>query len=249
MSNALLNGVTITGADDATDINEIVRLSREYPFVEWGILVFKSTIKPSIRFPSWEWCREFASAAIKNGLNVSTHLCGEWVRELLGGKIDWTELPDVLAVSRRAQINTHGVPHAAVLRSIESLRIGSTYVIRGGLRHDREFIVQFDGVNDLFAYAAKDHYINVSALFDGSHGAGKLPEHWPVAAVPFPCGYAGGLGPENVIQQLSYITRVCPRPFWIDMETKVRTNDGLDLDAVEKVLSLTQPFVMKEVSS
>jgi hypothetical protein len=31
-----LHTVTITGADDSTDINELVALSAVFPFVEWG---------------------------------------------------------------------------------------------------------------------------------------------------------------------------------------------------------------------
>ena len=33
-----LTKVTLTGADDFTDPKRLIEISREYPFVEWGIL-------------------------------------------------------------------------------------------------------------------------------------------------------------------------------------------------------------------
>jgi hypothetical protein len=59
-----------------------------------------------------------------------------------------------------------------------------------------------------------------TALFDTSGGAGVLPQEWPVPAKDFWCGYAGGLGPFNVIEQVRKIETVCAKPFWIDMERR-----------------------------
>jgi hypothetical protein len=46
----MLERVTITGADDSTSIDEMLALSRRFPFVEWGILVSKRH-EGSYRFP------------------------------------------------------------------------------------------------------------------------------------------------------------------------------------------------------
>lgn len=50
----MLERVTITGADDSTDISQLVELSQEFPFVEWGILVSRRS-EGGPRFPSREW--------------------------------------------------------------------------------------------------------------------------------------------------------------------------------------------------
>lgn len=74
--------VTITGADDKTSIADILELSAEFSFVEWGILVSHRQ-EGTYRFPSRDWIDRFKEAAFNAKLQVSTHLCGRWVRELL----------------------------------------------------------------------------------------------------------------------------------------------------------------------
>jgi hypothetical protein len=54
-------------------------------------------------------------------------------------------------------------------------------------------------------------------------------------------GFAGGLGPNNVLEQLGKINAACgdkPYATWIDMEGRIRTDDGahLDLTRVRSVL-------------
>lgn len=49
-------------------------------------------------------------------------------------------------------------------------------------------------------------------------------------------GYAGGLGPENINEQLYRISSVAKGPIWIDMETRVRSQYDLDFDKVTDVL-------------
>lgn len=69
-----------------------------------------------------------------------------------------------------------------------------------------------------------------------------LPESWPRPKPEFPCGYAGGLGPDNVIEQIQQIETVCGVHYWIDMERNVRTPDDgeLDMDKVRRVLEQVQ---------
>ena len=46
--------VTVTGADDSVDVDGLIDLSKEFPFVEFGILLSKSSAG-SARFPSGLW--------------------------------------------------------------------------------------------------------------------------------------------------------------------------------------------------
>lgn len=113
---------------------------------------------------------------------------------------------------------------------------------------EKEFIFQWDGVNDHLTYASFAAGLKVAALFDTSGGAGQLPLSWPKPIAAFPCGYAGGLGPDNVAEQLRSIARVCQQPFWIDMERNVRSFDDQDLDltAVRRVLYSSRQFLRFE---
>jgi phosphoribosylanthranilate isomerase len=227
-----LAGVTITGADDSTSIPRLVELSQEFPFVEWGILVSQRS-EGTPRFPSRDWIDELM--AVSHGLKLSMHVCGAWVRQMFVGQLRWQDLPSCFSVVDRIQINTHAQQHTSTSAFIDKL----------AERKNVQFIFQWDGVNDHLIYAAKACGLNVAALFDTSGGAGILPEKWVAPAEGFPCGYAGGLGPDNVEQQIQKIEAVCNKPFWIDMERRVRSADDsrLDMDAVRNVLERSQKFV------
>jgi hypothetical protein len=57
------------------------------------------------------------------------------------------------------------------------------------------------------------------------------------------CGYAGGIGPDNIAEQMSKVNFIVNDvDTWIDMETKVRScNDQqFDIVLVEKCLALAE---------
>jgi N-(5'phosphoribosyl)anthranilate (PRA) isomerase len=222
--------VTLTGADDTTDVGELVALSKEYPWVEWGILVSQKQ-EGHGRFPSRSWIDRFTAAAREHRLRVATHLCGKWVRQLLVGEIAWGDLPSCFGVSQRIQINTHAEPHVSTLRMMAHLLTLQSV--------GRKVIFQWDGVNDHLAAAARAYGVECGILFDKSGGAGELPDSWPAAHPTLPCGYAGGLGPDNVVAQIQRIEAVCSQPYWIDMEGRLRTNDRFNLRAARAVLAQT----------
>jgi len=224
-----LTRVTITGAGDATSVEALADLSGEYGFVEWGILVSNQPDRGR-RFPGPGWIEQFAAMASARKCQVSTHVCGPWVRQILEGTIHWDELPVCVGVSERLQINAHSEPPASATGLLKSL---------GGFH--QEFIFPWDDPrnsrNHHLALAAKAAGHKTAVLFDGSGGTGTLPASWPAPAREFWCGYAGGLGPHNVVAEVRKIERVCNQPYWIDMERRVRTNDDrLDLTAVRSVL-------------
>jgi hypothetical protein len=231
----LLHTVTITGADDATNIRDLVYLSTEFPFVEWGILVSKSQ-EGGPRFPSRAWIDELGEAMRRRRLRIAMHLCGRWMRELLIGELQWDELPSVANFAQTFQFNTHGTTVNPSERGF--------LVKLAQKRALRTFIFQWNPFSEPLARLAHANGFHVSGLFDNSGGAGVLPDSWPSPHdIPFPMGFAGGLGPDNVLTELDKIEASCSgRPFatWIDMEGRVRTEDKstLDLGRVRRVLAL-----------
>ena len=110
-------------------------------------------------------------------------------------------------------------------------------------------IIQLDAVNDHIFDAAVSRHMNIAGLFDASHGAGVLPAEWPKPRhYEVYHGYAGGIGPENVREQVVKITDTITGslPFWIDMEGRVRTNEQLDLTKVMSVLETCKDLITKE---
>ena len=88
---------------------------------------------------------------------------------------------------------------------------------------------------------------NLSCLFDASCGLGKLAATYQspitVGTQDIPCGYAGGIAPENVLDVLRNVSRAAiGKPVWIDMESSLRVtvtdkqNSGKDCFSIEKCM-------------
>jgi N-(5'phosphoribosyl)anthranilate (PRA) isomerase len=235
-----LTGVTITGADDDVDVLELARLSREYPFVEWGILISASQVG-NPRYPTALWTREFARevCAKGSGMLTSYHLCGSYARDALLGT---TEIVDnAAATGARIQIN------GAFARL--SHRHFYDFVPMAA-RRKCEFILQCPSEEALLraeVVASDVGTGRVSALFDPSGGSGLFVPAWPPPPPGLHVGYAGGINPENVESVLDTLGSVNKDQFWIDMESGVRT-DGrqrFDLDKVALVLERAKKFAWR----
>lgn len=245
-----LNKVTITGADDKTEIQELVEMSRQCPFVEWGILISNNCLTSgSKRFPSIEWVREFTATASENGLSASAHLCGKYVRHLLRGD-DIIEVP--LGSFQRVQLNFHDERCACDADGFVAALRKYPHV---------QWIFQIDRTRgwDYFTIA-KDAGIDCAPLFDTSGGIGLLPSevlareqggsvptsenHWP-QPLPYYHGYAGGLSPDNVAEQIGLIeSRPHDETYWIDVETRVRSSDDeFDNGLTRSFLEASAPFL------
>lgn len=238
-----LTKVTMTGPDDTTTLADLERVSEKYPFVEWGILLSRSSTGGR-RFPSRKWLEKLYAVAYNSitqfkEMKFSGHLCGAYVRQLLLGNTDFvSEIGSMWDMFSRIQINTHGVKHP--YHGILLTTALSQYP-------DKEFIFQYDNENREILNAMRNYSrAKISTLFDLSHGAGVLPEQWPHLIPGISCGYAGGLGPDNISEQLQLIAgKVGDGETWVDMETKIRSEDDriFDLDKVETVLEICKPFI------
>lgn len=238
----ILDRVTLTGADDSVQARDLAAIQLQYPFAEWGIL-FSGSRSGVARYPSDEWLEELAAVhkTRMHGaeLKLSAHLCGRWVRDLvLNGAFSWwASRGPLVGIFGRIQLNFHAHHHPA----------GETFLdaIRGV--HGKEFIFQMDEVNDRLWRSVHEQDIPAVPLFDTSGGAGILPDRWPHPYQGVYCGYAGGLGPDNLEGQLRSIAHMVrgDARVWIDMETKVRSDDDsvFDLDKCRQVLEIAAPFI------
>jgi hypothetical protein len=233
--------VTITGADQSVRPSHLLELTRKFPFVEWGILVSRSQAG-NYRYPDEHWIRNLQQVAATNPeLNLSLHVCGHWVRQLLLGE---NEVPAwMLEDFKRVQLNFH----SQVDRRETPLFFAALAALG-----NRQVIFQIDsalGAKHLESVYGENDEGSVDAvpLFDLSSGTGVLPVSWPAPRymqddVNFAYhGYAGGLGPDNLADEIPKIAQAAAGArFWIDMETHVRSaNDRqFDLGKVERCLEL-----------
>lgn len=234
-----LDRVTITGADDSIGPAHLQRLSKEFPFAEWGIL-FSGSRQGTPRYPSEEWVRDLAAIASETPLNLSAHLCGKWVRDLvLDGRLSFKDRYDAFwPIWQRLQINFRGQYHRACQGFVGAIR-----------NTGKDWIFQHDGVNDgLISTFTNTLMLRAFPLLDRSGGAGVVPKFWPEPIWTYQ-GYAGGLGPENITDEIERILDAAQDSrIWIDMETRVRSDDdkSFDLDKVKRCLELAAPFVSNQ---
>lgn len=230
--NNYLERVTLTGADDSVDPGDLVELSREFHFVEWGILV--GSHDGSTRFPSRDWIRRLYSANddVSHDVQLSLHICGGRLRNIASGNPDLHDyLSGCESIFQRTQLNWHGEKQSSVVAS----NVSDSFMSLQIAGWEPEIIFQLDGQNDhMFVEAGR--FFRVSGLFDCSHGAGVLPTSWPIARGDISCGWAGGLGPDNVVDEFQRIRQKAIQPFWIDMETKLFTEWKFDLAKCRSVL-------------
>lgn len=244
----MLDRATITGADDSTNIDELIGISKEYAhFVEWGILVSRSQTG-SCRFPSLAWIMELWNALkTHDEIRVSVHVCGQWVRDICDG--NWTPLfsnvGPLLDSAQRVQLNFHAYEHLLSPRFFGEAEFRSN-------EKGWQLIFQCDGCNDHLVSNAYEDGVNAVPLYDKSGGAGVLPGEWPRAMAGIYSGYAGGLSPENLGQELPKIAAAAGDDrYWIDTETRVRSDDDsrLDMQKVRSFLTTALHFANTELST
>ena len=252
-----LDRVTLTGADDSVSVNDLIRLSSEFPFVEWGILVHQATASVSTsswapRWPSLSWLMGLQSQSGHiHRMQLSLHLCGHWVRELLVGR---NHIPaSFFDEFQRVQLNFHAENTPC-----------ETVAFHQALRPNRLRVVRsFSRLTTTAATNTWRHcgtrltgggHIDTVPLFDVSGGAGVVPHEWPKPSYMANDsdyvyhGYAGGLGPDNVLSELHRIAAAAGDcRIWIDMETKIRSklDSVFDLEKCRSVLEQVATLVGK----
>ena len=106
-----LERMTVTGADDMTNVKGMIELSKEYRFLEWGILF---PLSGGSRFPTSEWFAHLLEEKGKTPMNLSAHLCGGDLDDALENKskINLDEF-------KRIQLNFHGLNYyQLVMKSV-----------------------------------------------------------------------------------------------------------------------------------
>ena len=235
MNKRVLDCVTVTGADDSVSVRDMVLMEQEFPFVEWGILLSKSQ-EGGGRFPSPPWIEELATH--KDKLSLSGHLCGRWVRDICKGENSlFIDRPSYRGLFERYQLNFHSYVH--------TVKDNKAFLCAVRTLEADQVIFQLDDVNNDLLRKALEMKINAVPFFDTSGGAGMLPDEWPEAWALY-SGYAGGLSPDNLSEQMEAIVKKCGSgPIWIDAETHLRSDyDAVfDLGKVRRFLEEATPWL------
>lgn len=209
----------------------MIELSDRYPGkVEWGILLSESR-QDSARYPSQltvaEMCdvfdrHEAAKPAGKRTERLSAHLCGNLARVANSFGLERSTAAErsllrqwLHPIFDRVQVNTTSLNPGAVARF--------------GLAQHVTPIGQWRSLE-------QPSTRSIAWLFDRSGGRGVRPAEWPKRRDSDPLfGFAGGIGPDNVMDILERID--ARGPYWIDMESGVRDDsDRFSLERCADVL-------------
>lgn len=211
--------VTFTGVDEHTSLLALQVLSADYP-VEWGVL-FSPDRQGAGRYPPLDFVRSLLArqAASAAPMRLAAHLCGDYAQQFVETG-SCGDLKDILPAFRRIQVNTtRRRLDTANLRCFGASN-GSSVILQC-----RESFPDDD---------------SVTWLFDASGGRGIRPRAWPAAAAGPSrlVGYAGGLGPDTVVDAVAQISSSASC-FYIDMETHIRdAGDRFCIDRCRSVLHL-----------
>ncbi len=239
--------VTITGADDNTDIRAMIELSKKFPFVEWGLLFSPNPDrKGTARYPSIAWIKKLQRVlnlqmAI-NGekLNFCAHFCGGYMKEFLASGSMASALSDMCDINITRFFNRYQYNFNA-----QSIVVCKEFWSHFG-RMSSPVIIQLNKNNKEVCetlIVEVGYNKNVQFLHDASGGLGISPKEWGMPVENHFTGYAGGLTPDNLEEQLLKINEVAKdNEIWIDAETGLRTDDKLDLDKVTKFLEIAKKY-------
>lgn len=209
-------GVTFTGVDETADVEGLKEIRSHYFTVEWGLRLAGERQGRAAGFPGIEWiCK------LPPGLNLSAQLWGKSVADFLQG--DDTELMtkygEVWSLFRRIQINsTDGIDQVDLS--------GLTRLIAKNA--DKQIILRICDRNLEVADALVAQGISCSTLFDESEVQEPAQKKWPKGVKRFAgCGYAGGLGPDNIYKQLTPILNAAQTAerWWVEIDSSLRVKE------------------------
>jgi phosphoribosylanthranilate isomerase len=224
-----LAAVSLTGADDTVAPRDLQILSERFPLVEWAILSTEKR-QGTHRYPSEDWVAQFHKACPT--VRKAIHLCGRDVDLFLA--MD-ARILDKVARFDRVQLNFN---QRRQPKDLDAL-------VRVANQVSPSIILQHNSANAELWSLLQGRIPKLAMLFDASGGNGHSPNGgWPEMLPGAVCGFAGGLGLDNIAAEFKAIAAIAAgRRFWVDMESKLRSllDDSFDLAACEAVLTLIHP--------
>eukprot|EP01038_Epipyxis_sp_PR26KG_P007212 gene7212-9842_t len=243
------------GVDNSVSPLLLKLISQQYGWVEWGIL-FRTDKEGQSRYPTFNWVEELSrNRILQTGeeMRLAGHLCGDRCQEVLEGNSAFVKQLSELGF-RRIQINATAANNVLIeseryadyVANIQSCMIELPAI---------EWIIQCNNETKfLWEDLLKLKIPNMSILHDASCGLGVEVTSFPSPLITpdTPCGYAGGIGPnniENILQQVLAVAREALynndnnfsiKPVWIDMESSLRVKQQQNSGELIDIFSINK---------
>ena len=229
-----LKTIVCSGINENNDIDDAIEFLKKHKNAEFGVQW--SPQKAGYHSPRFEWLKELLSKLNEQKIEnkIALHLNEGFVVSFCDGKIP-DEISDLLDTGKavgRLQLNfkigretfsSGNVPNMNTLE--KTMRAVSPHAI----------ILSASQPNLPFIHKAYHQQLKFDALFDDSFGEGIAPDtrKSPLFEDVFQ-GYAGGLSPENVAEELKKIGQVAKGNIFIDAEGKLKQDGSFSFIKAEK---------------
>lgn len=220
----ILRYITCSDPREDTPVNDILELSQFTPNTEIAVQAHPS--KMSFDMPRYKWFTQILKESLymPTAPNIAVHINMDWCDKFCRGILA-PELIDMFFLSRydgtpvirRWQINING----SKTKKFQTDNIAALLTNSP----NREFIFQYAAPEYHRMHKLDKTGAKFSVLYDTSGGTGKSTRNWRTPLFEsHPQGYAGGLSPENVVENLNKIAKVAGdrTDIWIDAESKLK---------------------------
>lgn len=228
-----MRAIGFCGVDDSVSPEILQILSEKFAWVEWGVLL-RTDLEGQPRYPTLAWIDKLCSLAELSedsasvSMRLAGHLCGNRCQEVLDG--DFRFVLELYAKGfRRVQVNATAANSVTVDQSRIDSYVNNILLCMNNVPK-MEFIIQCNTeTKPIYEQLMAKPTPNMSILYDASCGLGVRVNSFPSPLLfpTIPCGYAGGIGPDCIVEILTAVREVtaeCPdNKVWVDMESSLRT--------------------------
>lgn len=244
----MLDGISFIGIDEKTDLGQLNRVAElsNTPEIEFGVLYSESKMAQAHkRYPSKKWIEGFVQK-FWSGMplySTSLHLCGSAIEKYLDKD---QYLVDLVNQFDRVQLNFSMAkfkPDELTEKLFALQKVVDSVTVLQFNKSKAAFIQEFT------QQVKTPSRLLYNILFDGSGGFGRVLEEPQKPIDGFYCGYAGGIGPETVLDIITNIDKVVSDEYYyIDMESKIREDDYLSIDKCIEVVKIVNQYLEDQES-
>lgn len=231
--------LSITGADNKVCVNELSKVAKNNPQVEFGILYLLER-QGTKRNPDYAWRQEYFKAMLKE--QTSLHLCAaQAFKEILRDDYQTFinefgfNVFNELTQANRVQLNINSRHQIFTIEEIQKIY---TRLLENGLK----IIVQYNDNSKKWidTYVLKTKFKDqIYILMDSSLGRGVIANSFEIPECfkdfNFTYGFAGGVNVEN-IESVKLKCDELSVNYWIDLESGARTDNEFDMEKVFKLI-------------